>query len=252
MSRVSRSFKLVGRVTKLAFSMLVVFICVFLLWRIFGSADPDSMKDIHVNEGIKDAYTASGGELRVFDQGHLTITTAEKSRGYFSVTKTAIIPEANQIQIVLRYNNSTIRRLMEDYSLEREPSREEDLFDVSLFFSVDLTPDNKEDNAVTSVDGTRTFRCSSEQVASDSKGLYNYRKLVFDLDSCGEDLEKLIESGELLAIYADIYYVEDMELDDPAYGTLFLYDYLAKDREIKLSSREIKSIKAWTKEGAYD
>lgn len=245
MSRVSRTFKFTGRIIKFLFSLLIIFICVFLLWRAFGSGDPASMKTLFVNEALCDAYNEAGGDLRVFKQGHLTVTTAPESRGYFSITQTAIIPEANQIQLVLRYNNGTIRHLEEDFSLESTPERSDDLFDVSLFFSVDLTPDNEEDNAIVSEAGTRTFRCASTQVASDQKGLYNYRKLVFDLDSCGEDLAELIDSGLLLAVYADVYYVEEMDLDKPAYGTIFIYDYKAEAIPIELGKDNVKNIEAW-------
>ena len=245
MSRVSRTFKFTGRLIKFLFALLIVFVCVFMLWRVFGSGDPDSMKTLAVNDSLCEAYNESGGALEVFKQGHLSVTTADDSRGYFSITQTAIIPEANQIQIVLRYNNAMIRHLEEDFALESTPDRSDDLFDVSLFFSVDLTPDNEEDNAIISETGTRTFRCASELALKDEKGLYNYRKFVFDLDSCGEDLAELIESGTLLAVYADIYYVEEMDLDAKAYGTLFLYDYKANNVKIELSKDDIKNIEAW-------
>ena len=214
MSRVSRTFKFTGRVIKFLFSLFIIFICVFLLWRVFGSGDPDSMKTLAVNESLYEAYNKSEGELEVFNQGHLTITTAKDNRGYFSLTKTAIIPEANQIQVVLRYNNGTIRHLEEDFALETTPNRTDDLFDVSLFFAVDLTPDNEEDNAIVSDEGTRTFRCSSRLVESDTKGLYNYRKFVFDLD-------------------------------EKAYGTIFIYDYKAKNIDIVLDKVDVNNIESW-------
>ena len=245
MSRVSRTFKFTGRLIKFLFSLLIVFMCVFLLWRVFGSGDPSSMKTLSVNDAIYEAYNEANGDLEMFNQGHLTVTTAKDNRGYFTLTKTTIIPEANQIQVVLRYNNGTIRHLEEDFGLESTPNRSEDLFDVSLFFSVDLTPDNEEDNAIVSEQGTRTFRCSSQLVDSDTKGLYNYRKFVFDLDQCGEDIAELIKSGELLAVYADIYYVEKMDLDEKAYGTLFVYDYKAKNIALEPSATDVKNIESW-------
>jgi len=200
------------------------------------------MEALSVNESVVEAYE-NDGELYLFRQEQASITRAESNAGYFSVTRAAFIPEANQIQVVLRYNNSTIKHLVEDYSLETIPERSEDLYDVSLFFSVDLTPENTEDNATVSEGATRTFRCSSRLVRRDEKNLYNYRMFVFDLDECGEDLAALLESGHLLAVYADVYYVEDMDLDEKAYGTLCLYDYLTETEELKLSSDDIKAIK---------
>lgn len=244
MSRVSRVFKIFGWLIKFAFIALIAFICGFLFWRIFSSSTPKELETISVNDAIYEAYS-NDGELSAFVQEQNTTTRAEHNAGYFSVVHTVFVPEANQIQVVLRYNNSTIRHLVEDKSLANTPSRSDDLFDISLFFSVDLTPENTEDNAVISDEGTRVFRCPSRLVANEEKNLYNYRKFVFDLDVCGEDLAALLESGELLAVYADVYYVGDMDLSKEAYGTLCLYDYLTKKEDIKLTSVDIKAIKGW-------
>ncbi|MBO5845658.1 MAG: hypothetical protein J6Q77_03330 [Clostridia bacterium] len=245
MSRVSRGFRIAGYLVKMLVTLVVASVCAALLWRVFSSADPDSMKTVYINDAIYEAYNSSGGKLYMFDQEQNSLTRGEDNAGYFGITRAVFIPEANQIQVVLRYNNSTIRYLTEDYGLESTPAREDDLFDVSLFFSVDLTPDNKEDNAIISDEGTRTFRCSSKLVESDQKNLYNYRKLVFDLDECGEDLAELLDSGLLLAVYADVYYVEDMDLNEEAYGTLCLYDYVTERDEVKLSSADKKLIEGW-------
>lgn len=245
MSRVSRGFRIAGYVTKMLCGLIVASVCAALLWRVFSSADPDSMKSVYINDAVYEAYNSSGGELYMFNQAQDSLTRGEDNAGYFGITRALFIPEANQIQVVLRYNNSTIRHLVEDYGLENTPMREEDLFDVSLFFSVDITPDNKDDNATISDTGTRTFRCSSQLVERDQKNLYNYRKLVFDLDECGEDLAELLDSGLLLAVYADVYYVEDMDLDKEAYGTLCLYDYITARDEVKLSSPDKKAIEGW-------
>lgn len=242
MSRVSRGFKIAGWIVKTLFALFIAAVCGFLLWRVFSSSSPKTMESISVNEAISDAY-GNDGELYIFRQEQGTITRAKENAGYFSITKAVFIPEANQIQVVLRYNNSTIKHLVEDYSLASTPERSEDLYDVNLFFSVDLTPENTDDNATIAEGSTRTFRCSSRQVRSEEKNLYNYRMFVFDLDDCGEDLSELLESGLLLAVYADIYYVEDMDLDEKAYGTLCLYDYVTKTEDVELTKNEIKAIK---------
>lgn len=244
MSRVSRGFKIFGFLIKFAATLLVASVCGLLLWRIFSSSTPKSLTNIEVNDAVYEAYN-NDEELYIFSQEQNSTTRAENNAGYFSVTHTVFIPEANQIQLVLRYNNSTIKHLVEDKELSTTPSREDELFDVNLFFSVDITPDIKDDNAIISDEATRTFRCSSELVSSEEKNLYNYRKFVFDLDSCGEDLKELLDSELLLAVYADVYYVEDMDLDEKAYGTLCLYDYVTDIEDVKLSNAEKKAISAW-------
>ena len=244
MSRVSRGFKVLWWLIKFAFIALIAFVCGFLLWRIFSSATPKELETITPNEAIYEAYS-NDGELSVIMQEQNTTTRAEGNAGYFSIVHTVFVPEANQVQVVLRYNNSTIRHLVEDKGLDQTPDRSDDLFDISLFFSVDITPDNTEDNATISEEGTRVFRCPSTLVAKEEENLYNYRKFVFDLNDCGEDLAALFESGELLAVYADIYYVGDMDLDEAAYGTLCLYDYITKREVVDLKSADIKAIEGW-------
>lgn len=248
MSRVSRGFKKFGKVAKWLFGLFVLLLVAFLLWRIFDLEAPDSMQPLSVNESLKEAYDEHGDALEIFTQEHLTVTTNAERRGYFAISRALFIPQANQIQIVLRYNNSTIRHLQEDYSLAEAPARESDIFDVNLFFTVDLTPENTEDNDILSEQGTRTFRCSSRQVASDMKSLHNYRMFVFQLDECGEDLEQLVRSGLLLAVYADIYYVEDMDTSERAYASLFLYDYATKNDKWEMDELDAERIKAWKEE----
>jgi hypothetical protein len=247
MSRVSRAFKFIKGLVKFAFTLFIASVCGLLIWRIVSSSPPESMERLEINDAIYEAYNRESKELYVFRQEQNSTTRAENNAGYFSVTNAVFVPDANQIQVTLRYNNSTIKHLVEDYSLSETPSRDSDLFDMSLFFSVDLTPENTEDNAIISEEATRTFRCPAKLVASEKKNLYNYRKFVFDLDECGEDLSALLDSRLLLAVYADVFYVEDMDLDKKAYGTLCLYDYVSETEDVKLSSDEIKAIESWKK-----
>ena len=247
MSIVGKTFKIVGLFIKFFLGLLVLAVCGFLFWRIFSANTPDSLTAITVNDAVYQAYEESDGELYIFKQGQGTITRADYNRGYFSVTHAVFIPDANQIQIVFRYNNSTLEHLVEDKSLDATPERSENVYDVTLFFTVDLTPDDNEDNAELSEKGTRTFRCSGEIVATQEESVYNYRKFVFDLDECGEDLGELLASNTLLAVYADMYYVGDLNYDENPYGTLCLYDYKTKIKTVALSKEECEMIENWGK-----
>ena len=240
MSIVGKGFKLMGCLIKLLFGLLILGVCGFLLWRIFSMNTPDTLTNITVNDAVIEAYEESDGELYIFSQKQGTITRAPRNMGYFAVPHAIFIPDANQIQVVFRYNNSTIRYLTRDYELDSEPDRSEDLFDVTLFFSVDITPENTDDNA--NLSGSRTFRCTPELVQREEDGLYNYRKFVFDLDECGEDLRELFDSGTLLSVYADVYYVEDLDYEELSYGTLCLYDYKTKIKDVRLSKEEISNL----------
>ncbi len=245
MSRVSRGLRWTGRIIKFLFFCVIFGVIAMLIWRMASSSDPDSMHLPSVNEDLATAYEQKGEALSMFRQGQRSITSGEKNYGYFSVTDALFIPDANQIQIVVRYNNSTLRALTEDYGLSEVPSREAELFDVSLTLATDLTPENAEDNLGNAEDSVAFTRIHPVSVDKDAKNLYNYRRLVFDLDSVGLSLPELLESGELLAVYADIYYNEDIDYQREAYGTLCLYDYLSEIDPAGLKGKDIKALDAY-------
>lgn len=238
MSIVSRSLKIFWRVLKFAATALVAFVCIFLLWRVFSRGTPKELELLSVNEKICQAYVENGGELEYFRQEHLTLT----SDGLFGVTDCIFIPDANQIQIVVRYNNSTLRALTEKYGLEAVPDREKNIFDVTLLLQTDLTPDDDTDNGGNIREAVEYTRCHGELYLSEEKNLYNFRRIVFDLDECGLDIKELMADGTLLAIYADFYYVEDIDYEATPYGTLFLYDYVAENSFEEISDKEAKAV----------
>lgn len=243
MSIASKSFKITWKLIKLFGTAVVLFVCIFLLWRVFSRGTPKNLETLTVNEDIRTAYTENQNSLNIFTQEHLTLT----SDGLFGVPQCLFIPEANQIQIIVRYNNSTLRALADDekYKLESVPKRTDNVFDVTLLLQTDLTPDNSTDNGGNIPEAVEYTRCHGTLCLSGEKNLYNFRKYVFDLDSCGIDLGELMDSGLLLAIYADFYYVEDVNYDEKPYGTLFLYDYLAENLPYKLTAKDKKAINAF-------
>ena len=243
MSRVSRSFRIAGKTVKAVFYLLVFSVIFFLLWRIFSSDNPKSMEGLTLNDKVYAAYEQDGSDLSMFRQNLDMITRTEKNYGYFSITDSVVIPAANQIQITVRYNNSTIRHLAEDYRLSEVPSRDSDLLDVTLLLATDLTPDVTEDNLGNNPASVALTRVHAVSVDADTKNIYNYRRFVFDLDEVGLSLSKLLEDNLLLAIYTDIYYLGDIQYDKDAYGTLCLYDHLLEKIPVKLSGRDKRELR---------
>ena len=195
------------------------------------------------NEAICAAYEAGGGELTVLTQDQNTITRSERNYGYFAVTQDVLIPEVNQIQLLFRYNNSTIRALAKDYNLSETPSRDAELYDVTVLLAIDLTPDDPSDNAGNDPASVRFVRVHAmAEPTVDQTTLYNYRRFVFDVGESGEDLASLIDSGLLLAIYADVYYVGDLDYDKDPYGVLCLYDYKNETETVKLTGRDRRAL----------
>lgn len=242
MSRVNRVFKISGCLIKCIFGLIVAVVCAALLWRLFSSGDPKTMKSLSANEDLYNAYAEHGDALYMFDQEQNSITRAENNYGYFSVTDCKFIPDANQAQIVFRYNNSTIRSLAEDYSLPTVPDRSEELYDVTLLLAIDLTPENTEDNATNDPASVKFVRVHASSHTADTKLMYNYYRFVFDIGDSGEDIKALLDSKLLLAVYADIYYVNDLDYEKDPYGTLCLYDYLSENKTVKLEREDIREL----------
>lgn len=247
MSRVWRAFRWGGRTIKFLFFLVIFGVIAVLLWRMFSSGDPESMKTITPNDSLAIAYEKEGEDLYLFRQEQRSITSGENNYGYFSVTDAVFIPSANQIQIVVRYNNSTLRSLTEDKGLSSVPDRGEELFDVTLSLATDLTPDNPDDNLGNAEESVGFVRVHPVSVSADRKNLYNYRRFVFDLGAAGLSLSELLDGKLLLAVYADIYYKGDVNYDEPAYGTLCLYDYITEINPGRLTKKDRAALDAYVR-----
>ena len=217
--------------------LFIVAVLSLLLWRIIDSkTDPKELKTLTPNQILCDAYEENGKELTVFTQKQNTYSQGAKTYGYFSVTNTCFIEEAEQIQLLFRYNNSTIKYLTEDYDLPTIPSRNEDLFEVTLLVAYDLTPDDTDDNS--NLEHIRFERLYPTEKIPYSKTLYNYRKLIFDGIDFGDSV---------LAIYVDVYYNGDVDYENETYATLIAYHYSEPTSPLKLSSADKKALEDWIK-----
>ena len=109
---------------------------VFFLWRAFISTIiPDEVDGLAPNAPLQAAWLDAkerGETLQYFTQMQDETTTAEHNYSYFTAREVAFIEDANQIQLLFRYNNSTIRHLVQDYKLPEMPDRTAELYDVTL------------------------------------------------------------------------------------------------------------------------
>lgn len=234
MSRPRKSYGLflAGKILRFLFVLLISLICAALFWRVFISGKlPREMRRVAPNAVLHEA--ASKGELSAFTQEQGTTTRGKKNYGYFAVPRFVIFPEAGQIQVVFRYNNSTLRATGEDFGLDAVPPKGEEVYDVSLLLLRDLTPDDKTDN----VDGSETIekmRIAPTSRIVETTGLYTYFLYTFD----GISLE------DVPVIYLDVYYPTDGTADyteDP-YGTLRIYHEKSERVKVSLSAAEKKAI----------
>ena len=63
------------------------------------------------------------------------------------------------------------------------------------------------------------------------------------------DIKELLDSGLLLAIYADFYYVGALDYEQTPYGVLCLYDFMSDDVKVKLEKGDVKALESYKSEG---
>ncbi len=210
-----RAPRLAGYVFRSLAALFVFSVCALLIWRVFFSTRiPERIDTMIPNPALAEAYGEKGEELTLQYQDLATITRSTDRMGYFSVVECVFIPEARQIQLVFRYNNSTIRHLQADYKLAELPKKADHLFDVTLVRTTDLTPSDRTDD----LDGTtlseERFFPSEQYRVREETALYTYYRYVFE-DVTAEDVTD--------GIYVDIYYTNDITYTERSYGTLLIY-----------------------------
>ena len=233
----------IAKITVKSVGYLLVFgTILFFIWRaFFSTAVPAEVKSLSANPALKTAYEAAladGKEVTVFYQEsqYDTTTVRDKNYSYFSAKESRFIVEANQVQLLFRYNNATIRRLVEDYGLEKLPDRSAELYDVTLYVAYDLTPDDITDNAGNDPESVKFVRYHATSSTPATSLLYNYRRLTFD----GVDMT--VTDNPVLAVYVDVYYLGDVNYEADPYGTICIYDYLGKNTYETLDKKEIAAL----------
>ncbi len=211
----SRAPRIVRRIFKILFTLLIVFMNGLIIWRVFFSANiPKELNTLTPTEAGSAAYAQYGDDIVAQYQDQASITKSETSYGYFAAPQVVFLPQANQVQVVFRYNNSTLKHLKEDYQLAEIPSKELDLFDVTLLKTTDLTPENSDDNADPTALSTTRYFPTADKTERATTSLYTYYRYVFD----GVAID-----GLTVGVFADVYYLADVNYEKDAYGTLCLY-----------------------------
>ena len=227
-----KAARIIGGTLKLLFTAVIALICGILIWRVFFSTKvPGSVGALLPNATLHSAYLQYGDDLTLRYQEQASITRGESNAGYFSVVSCVFIPEAEQVQLVFRYNNGTIDHLAEDYHLETVPDKSEHLFDVTLVRTTDLTPDDASDNTDASTLAKERFQPTDS--LRDETLLYTYYRYVFD----GVTVEDLTDG-----IFVDVYYTGAVDYSRTAYGTLCIYSTDQDWEEYKTSRADRRAL----------
>ena len=216
---------------------------IFFIWRaFFSTVIPDEVNGLVINDGLHAAWeeaTEAGEELTYFTQAQSETTSAEHNYSYFTVKNVVFVEDAQQIQLLFRYNNATIRHLVEDYDLPEVPDRGTDLYDVTLYVAYDLTPDDLTDNAGNDPASVKFVRYTASACDTAKTLIYNYRRYVF------EGVDMTVTENPVLAVYVDIYYKEDIDYEKDPYGTLCIYDYLSEKEYREVDKHTVEALREY-------
>lgn len=242
----STQSRIIGWALRILVGVMILSVVGVLLWRIMSSGDPKSMTAMQPNDKLYTAYTENGGDVQILHQQHDIIIRDGPAKGYFSVTQSEFIPAAEQLQITFRYNNSTLKYVAADYGKPNALERGKDWFDVTVTVAYDLTPENTEDNDVNDSESVRFERYQPSACVKDTKNLYNYERLTFDgiqiFDYFEEDGTPVMKA-DVLAVYVDIYFNEDIDYTAEPLGTLLIYVW-GNERKVLVEPLEGKDLEA--------
>jgi hypothetical protein len=217
----SRIPRTIGKILRLLLVLLILTVVSILAWRIFSSENYDLANGIQPNEALNAAYAEHGDDLILqYQNQNPSITRGEKNYGYFSVVSCVFIPQANQVQLVVRYNNSTLLHLQQDYGLSEIPDRTEDQYDVSIVLANSAT-------------GEKTRLHPTGEPIRENTRLYTYRRFTF---------ENVTFDEKDTDVFVDIYYKNDVNYDTDAYGRVVIYDHTFKWLPYELSKEEKKRL----------
>ena len=235
-THMSRGRRIVGRVFTWIFRCFIIAIVSLVLWRVLLSDRiPPDAKTLLVNEATKEAYLAHGDELIVCTQRQEKLTRLETDEGVYGlfwVSQSRFLPQAQQIQLLVRYNNSTLDYIAKDFKLSEVPARDRDVIDVTLRVTYDPTPSEPKSGD----EHTERYHASAAPLPF-STAMYNYRALVFDGVS--------IEDAAVQSISVDFYYLDRMDYSDLPYGTLCIFDAERETEPLELTARDRRALESY-------
>lgn len=210
--------KIAGKIFKFFVFGLIIFLFGFMSLRVLTSGDTKIAESFFWTDNAKNSYGASPDGFRVYSAD---LTKDYTDDGMFRVSNIRYAESetgpVSQLQFTVRWNDSTVKYLQQDFGLAEPPAGEPFVFtladDLGNVYAV-------------------------QDMTADSKPLYNYRRLAFDVP----------DFGAAETYYVNIYYsgTYDAETsasvkgsDGSAYGTLAvyrtavpMYDYTLKKSEL--------------------
>jgi hypothetical protein len=139
------------------------------------------------------------------------------------------------MQVLLRYNNSTLKATEKDFALEKRPPQGEIVYDVSLLQIKDLTPDDLTDNK----DGSDTL--GEVRLAPTSHEIATTRLYTFILYT----FDNVTVTDDMIVMYLDIYYGGAVDYERDAYGSLRVYHKDTPWADVALTKEDREALEGY-------
>ena len=180
---------LLGRIIRYLCYALILALYLLFFWRMCTRGDTALAKSYCWTDAGRTAYNESGGAMAVYQIDPVSeigeATTKKKNSFAFGISSVYLTPAVSQLQFTLRYNDSMLTRLQAEYDLDAPPEGEAFVFVLA-------------DNLGTVY--------TEYQYLADERNVNNYRRLVFEELSFGEEITEYVVS---------VYYAGHVEIAKP-------------------------------------
>ncbi len=211
------------RATKFIILAISLFIYAFFILRLCTSGDPKTVTSVQWNDIAEAAYQNDPEGFTVLEQEPSAFITAD---GRFWISNVLYLPSAKQLQVTVKFNNSTLKYLRREIAEAKNKAAIEngEIKEGEVLYTENdiVLPDEAFDYSLLDDHGVRYHPSS---VSSDKKQNYNYRILIFDD----------IDMEEAFTVYVDMYYVGALDYEKAPYGSL-----QAWHTELPSETREIE------------
>lgn len=114
------SWRTLKRVLKVLFLLLILFVYAILFFRLCSGSPPKSLTRLIWTESMLTAYAQAGEDFIVYSQEPAEHIAQD---GYFGVYDIRYIPAAEELQLTVRYNNSSTEKLEEELTEKETEAR---------------------------------------------------------------------------------------------------------------------------------
>ena len=190
---------------------IVLWVVLLMSFRIYTvNHYPPTAEGIVPTDSLKAAYAAGTLDAETWEAR--TLYDNNRKSKFFS-HQPIYVPSTETLIVTLRYNNSLLEIMADDFGFEKSSSRDLPL-DVSLF-----------------ADGYERIHPTTSRFST-AFGLYGYRRYVFEG----------VSADMLDGLYIDVYYAADADYAASPYASLELRDASREPEAYKLTAADKKAL----------